>query len=225
MAADCRYHAGLMSTFSPKRGLRRLRIRCGEGGRDICRLHDELDGLLSIEESAFLYRSAKGRLTIVEIGSYRGKSCVLLACGEPHAMVTAIDPHYGQGDRGEVVYDPMDTEKMNAAITRHGVADRVTHLVKESHAARDDWDAIRLGGGSASRGIDLLWIDGDHSYEGVARDLDDWSPLVKVGGIIAGHDYGHLESVRRAWDERIGASAAWSATHRVRSIAWATRLK
>jgi MMP 1-O-methyltransferase len=211
-----------MSKFSLKRSLRRLRIRLGSSGAEILRLYDDLDGLLSVEESAWLYRNAAGMKRIVEIGSYRGKSCVLLACGEPSARVTAIDPHYGQGDRGEVVYDPEDTRRMNEALTRHGVADRVTHIVKESHAARGDWDED--ADGPTGGAIDLLWIDGDHSYEGVATDLDDWAGLVRKGGLIAGHDYGHLESVRRAWDERIGESADWGETGRVRSIAWARRV-
>ncbi len=212
-----------MSAFSLKRTLRRARVRRGPNGAEIVRLHDDLDGLLSIEESAFLYRTARGKQTIVEIGSYRGKSCVLLAKGEPNATITAIDPHYGQGDRGEVVYDPEDTRRMNDALSRHGVADRVMHIVKESHDARPDWDTMHDG--DNPKAIDLLWIDGDHSYEGVAIDLDDWSDLVRVGGIVAGHDYGHLESVRRAWDERIGASDKWGPTQRVRSIAWAERLR
>jgi hypothetical protein len=204
---------------SLKRTFRRWKVRRGPGGSEICRLHAGLDGLLSIEESAWLYRNARGMKTIVEIGSYRGKSCVLLASGEPEARVTAIDPHYGRGDRGQVVYDPEDARRMNEALSRHGVADRVTHVVAESHAARADWGLTHPGPGL----IDLLWIDGDHSYDGVATDLDDWAGLVRVGGLIAGHDYGHLESVRRAWDERVTVANGWGPTGRVRSIAWARR--
>lgn len=37
--------------------------------------------------------------------------------------------------------------------------------------------------------IGLLYLDGDHSYEGVMNDLKLWSPKVVRGGIIAGHDY------------------------------------
>jgi len=35
----------------------------------------------------------------------------------------------------------------------------------------------------------LLYLDGDHSYEGVKSDLDAWYPKVVKGGVIAGHDY------------------------------------
>jgi len=37
--------------------------------------------------------------------------------------------------------------------------------------------------------IGLLYLDGDHSYEGVKRDLNEWFGKVVKGGVIAGHDY------------------------------------
>jgi hypothetical protein len=48
--------------------------------------------------------------------------------------------------------------------------------------------------------LDLLYIDGDHSYEGVKKDLESWYPKVKPGAVIAGHDfinpaYGVFEAV------------------------------
>jgi len=36
--------------------------------------------------------------------------------------------------------------------------------------------------------LDFLFIDGDHSYEGVKKDFEMYSPLVKKEGIIAFHD-------------------------------------
>jgi predicted O-methyltransferase YrrM len=36
--------------------------------------------------------------------------------------------------------------------------------------------------------VDFLFIDGDHSYEGVKKDFEMYSPLVKKGGIIVFHD-------------------------------------
>jgi hypothetical protein len=38
------------------------------------------------------------------------------------------------------------------------------------------------------RNIDLLFIDGDHSYKGVKQDYDSYACLVRAGGIIAFHD-------------------------------------
>jgi len=37
--------------------------------------------------------------------------------------------------------------------------------------------------------IDMVFIDGNHSYEYVLHDMENWTPLVRKGGIVAGHDY------------------------------------
>lgn len=51
--------------------------------------------------------------------------------------------------------------------------------------------------------IDFLYIDADHSYEGVRADLAAWVPFVRSGGVIAGDDYDHpnYPGVNQAWDE------------------------
>ena len=52
------------------------------------------------------------------------------------------------------------------------------------------------------RGLDFLFIDGDHSYDGVKCDFEQYGPLVNpAGGLIAFHDIDYSRSVRRFWDE------------------------
>lgn len=56
------------------------------------------------------------------------------------------------------------------------------------------------------RKIDFLFIDGDHTYEGVKKDFAMYSPLVREGGIIAFHDIvlgpsENVGGVRKFWDE------------------------
>jgi predicted O-methyltransferase YrrM len=51
------------------------------------------------------------------------------------------------------------------------------------------------------RGLDFLFIDGDHSYDGVKRDFEMYGSLVKPGGMIAFHDIDYCRDVRRLWDE------------------------
>ncbi|MBU3591454.1 class I SAM-dependent methyltransferase [Polynucleobacter sp. 78F-HAINBA] len=48
--------------------------------------------------------------------------------------------------------------------------------------------------------FDLVYIDGDHTYEGVVKDLAAWYPKVKKGGIICGDDIG-WPGVKKAVDE------------------------
>jgi predicted O-methyltransferase YrrM len=56
--------------------------------------------------------------------------------------------------------------------------------------------------------LDFVFIDGDHSYKGVKKDLAGWFPKIKKGGIMAGHDYNELScGVRQAVDEFFTFSA------------------
>lgn len=57
--------------------------------------------------------------------------------------------------------------------------------------------------------LDFVYIDGDHSYQGIREDLEAWFPKVRVGGIIAGHDYGQpafpgVKAVVDAFFDRFG---------------------
>ena len=48
--------------------------------------------------------------------------------------------------------------------------------------------------------LDFVYIDGDHSYEGVKKDFKIWYNKVRTGGIVGGHDYNHpdLPAVKQA---------------------------
>ena len=55
--------------------------------------------------------------------------------------------------------------------------------------------------------LDLVFLDADHSYDGVRADIEAWLPKVRNGGWIGGHDYGNgdpaydFSGVKRAVDE------------------------
>lgn len=59
---------------------------------------------------------------------------------------------------------------------------------------RSDVAAKSLKGGQ----FDLIYIDADHDYDSVMIDLEAWWPLVKPGGLFAGHDYA-MEPAVHPW--------------------------
>jgi len=59
----------------------------------------------------------------------------------------------------------------------------------------------------ANGSLDLVFIDGDHSYEMVKLDIELWLPKIKKGGIMCGHDYNWIgpdgyPGVQKAVDEK-----------------------
>lgn len=59
--------------------------------------------------------------------------------------------------------------------------------------------------------IDLIHIDGDHTYEGVMSDCKNWLPKVRIGGYVAFDDYGHdsLPGVYKAVSEYMNNNKEW----------------
>jgi predicted O-methyltransferase YrrM len=59
-------------------------------------------------------------------------------------------------------------------------------------------DAVSL---YENRSLDFIFIDASHEYEDVKKDIIAWYPKLKLGGIIAGHDYTSYDGVKKAVDE------------------------
>lgn len=121
---------------------------------------------------------------IVEIGSFRGRSTVVLASLAPAgATVVAIDPHAGN-DRGPQEIDGYETAAAadRVAFERNlaaaGVADRVRHVAAFSDAAHDLVEGA----------IEVLYIDGAHRYRPARNDIRDWGRRVSDGGTLLIHD-------------------------------------
>jgi predicted O-methyltransferase YrrM len=53
------------------------------------------------------------------------------------------------------------------------------------------------------KGVDFIFIDGDHSYEGVKADVDVWLPKLNKNALIIFHDIGWAEGVQRVVKEEI----------------------
>ena len=146
-----------------------------------------IDGWLTVDQAAMLADAAAGCPPggeIVEIGSFRGKSTVVLATHAPvGAAVVAIDPHAGN-DRGpqeiagfvdEAATDRVIFEKN---LTAAGVRHRVRHVAEFSDRAH----------GAVGGSIDVLYIDGAHRYRPARADIRDWGARVADGGELLIHD-------------------------------------
>ena len=148
---------------------------------------EPVEGWLSEDQARRLWERATGLpagALAVEIGSYRGRSAIVLAAGAPEGTrVVAIDPHAGN-DRGpqQIEGTPdageADNRAFRANLERAGVARRVEHVRLPSQGAF----------GAVEGSIDLLYVDGAHRYAPARDDIARWGERVRPGGALLIHD-------------------------------------
>lgn len=185
----------------------------------ILRLMNPIEGWLGEDEADLLIATTWKALSelspsnaVVEIGSYCGRSTVVLAsvvralCAQ--TKVYAIDPHTGEvGSQDKGLYNTMPTrEKFRQNIANAGLADVVELIPKYSFEV--PWD----------QPIGLLLIDGLHDYTNVSRDFFHFEPWLVPGAYISFHDYAdYYPGVKRFVDE-ILRSAHYQKIHCAESM-------
>lgn len=153
--------------------------------------------------------------TIVEIGSYRGRSAIVLATAAPEGVeVVAIDPHAGNDRgpreiRGTSAEGEADHRAFLANLARAGVDGRVRHVRAPSQDALDAVDGP----------VDLLYVDGAHRYAPARADLERWGARVAPGGTMLVHDAFSSIGVTLALAALTFRSSEWRYRGRSRSLA------
>ena len=122
----------------------------------------------------------------VEIGVWKGDNAVNVLRNMDVGRLYLIDPYryYYDGLRGpgltfDTVVPPEDVKRCAIDVLK-GFGDRVVCLFD---VGSDD------ATGLVPSGLDFVYIDGDHSYGQVRRDIVNYFPKVRCGGVFGGHDY------------------------------------
>ncbi|MGI5449534.1 class I SAM-dependent methyltransferase [Streptomyces sp. CA-243310] len=153
-------------------------------------------GFMPVGEGLALYaaatRAAALGLPLLEVGTYCGRSTILLADAAREAGVSAItvDHHRGSEEQqpGWEYHDPtvvdpeiglMDTlPTFRRTLHRAGLEDHVIAIVGRSPQVAAAW------GGP----LGLVFIDGGHTDEHASGDYEGWAPHLAVGGTLVIHD-------------------------------------
>jgi hypothetical protein len=167
--------------------------RASDGAGPQRRFAEVFDAVGSVQ--GWMTRAQAGRLwdcasslhagdSIVEIGSFHGRSAIVLASAAPTGVaITTIDPHAGN-DRGPQEIEgfvdeaEQDHQQFWTNLRAAGVDGRITHLREFSDAAHDGVDGD----------ITLLYIDGAHRFAPAHGDLVAWGARVAPGGTMLVHD-------------------------------------
>src|SRR5258708_24224909 len=159
-----------------------------EGVEHALRLSRGIPGFLGDHEARFLAvlaacTPADG--AIVEIGSFKGKSTVVLeSMGARYGLetVVAIDPHTAPSLTDPDL--PLGASSFDEFVAGLRAANLENHV--ETHRAFS-----REVAKGWNRPIRLLWIDGEHTYKGAKEDFDLFSPFLSNGAVVALHDALH----------------------------------
>lgn len=153
----------------------------------------QVKGFLADDEAQALYQYAQQCTgPLLEVGSYCGKSTIYLgtAAKQNNNTVFAVDHHRGSEEhqQGEEYHDPELFDESEALFNsfknfRHNMRqaqleDTVIPIVAPSTVAARQWHTP----------LDLVFIDGGHSFEAAHNDYRSWASHVRTGGILCIHD-------------------------------------
>lgn len=187
---------GVVINDAPRRGegedARTMHLQMA-GGTPIL----DLGGWFDDEEAA-VYHALASKVqegVVVELGVWKGRSLagILPVCAQNGNHVFAID-QWGT-IAGDLLTDDSNTAildifKTNLKLLGHESI--VTIIQSDTSTAAQQFE---------DGSVDLIFVDGDHSHEGVRKDLFAWIPKLKPEGVMFGHDYHWFEGVRTALAE------------------------
>ena len=149
---------------------------------------EQAEGWLTDAQARRLWTAASALeppAKIVEIGSYRARSTIVLARAAASGIeVIAIDPYAGnerqplQSGRNAPEESEADYLAFLANLERTGVTGIVRHVRKPSQQALGD----------VKGDVELVFIDGDHGFRPALEDIVRWGSLVPIGGTMLLHD-------------------------------------
>jgi glycosyltransferase involved in cell wall biosynthesis len=152
---------------------------------------NDIPGWMTVKELAVLYKLAQSVDSVIEIGSWKGRSTKALLEG-CKGTVTAIDHFQGSPGEGNA-HDEAKVSDLSIDFLKNvGHFPNIRLLKMSNGEAAEKYPDLRA---------DMVFIDGSHVYEDVVKDIKTWLP--RTNKILCGHDYGQWD-IARAVKEQLG---------------------
>lgn len=152
-----------------------------------------------------------------EVGVWKGSTAFEVLNKRPLNTHIMIDPWKAPEPESEYALSPGNVQKSS-----QDEFDAVFHQVFEKAVKYGDKAVVmrttskEASAEIADHSLDYVFIDAEHTYEGVSSDIALWRDKVKHGGWLGGHDYDNLPNfpgVRKAVDEAFGGEIELGADH------------
>lgn len=165
---------------------------------------------VALRTRELLSRIPADRAIGAEVGVFAGQMSAALLRAHPGLTLYLVDNYRGADEQPQAYKDCGDyhatqlTQAEQEKWKRH--AEQATAFAATCRVLC--WmESLDAAATIPDGALDFVFIDADHSYEGVRADLAAWAPKVKPGGILGGHDYAlptHPRfGVQRAVDEAV----------------------
>lgn len=137
-------------------------------------------------------------ISVAEVGVFKGNNALYMLENLNIEKLYLIDPYLKYPDYRKVsplAYGRLDEAEEEAREKLKEYEDKIVWIKKFSDKAVND----------LPNDLDFIYIDGNHSYEYVKQDMENYYPKVKENGILAGHDIASIrhKGVARAFAEFI----------------------
>ena len=128
---------------------------------------DQVAGLIQLIYQVFLVNPAAAEW--VEIGTHRGESALIISSFPGVHKLYAVDPTLG---------DCIEE-----------VEQRLANRLREKRVEIIRQTSLAFSKTLEPESVDVVYVDGDHSYTGISSDIAAYWPLIRKNGFLAGHDY------------------------------------
>ena len=162
-----------------------------------------IPGWMSEHELQWLGEQAANKKLIIEIGSYMGRSTRVMG-DATSGRVVAVDDWFGPRNESDVNTDgtPFTEDERSEIEAKFHIY--LSDLIQAGKVlpVKMDYNEMEY---SEELDVqpDMVFIDGDHSYEAVMRDISLWRERLVSGGMLCGHDFGYEPIMNALKDSRV----------------------